>query len=135
MTLIVDASILVKFGVLEDDSDRARMLLLRGNVLIAPDLAVAEVANAFWKKERLGQINPAERSAALAASLGVLNEIVATNELAQRALSLAHLLAHPVYDCFYVALTEARGGTLITANARLLAKLRANDWKGHVEAL
>ena len=40
--------------------------------------------------------------------------------LADRALAIALDLRHPVYDCFYLALAEARGSRLVTADDRLL---------------
>ena len=50
MSLIVDASVAVKWFVEEPDSDRARQLEFADEDLIAPDLALAEVGNALWKK-------------------------------------------------------------------------------------
>ena len=32
-------------------------------------------------------------------------------------------MRHPVYDCIYVALAQAEGATLITADQRLLARV------------
>jgi predicted nucleic acid-binding protein len=43
--------------------------------------------------------------------------------LLSRALTLAQRLRHPVYDCIYVALAQAEGATLITADQRLLARV------------
>ena len=135
MTLIVDASVGVKLGVLEEGADRAKALVKRLEPLVAPELFVAEVCNALWGKEVRGQLALGQRASALASCVGSINELVACADLAERALELAVVLNHPVYDCFYLALTEARGGTFITADARLLARLGQGGWAGRVEAL
>jgi predicted nucleic acid-binding protein len=41
---------------------------------------------------------------------------------------IASQLDHPVYDCFYLALAEARDALLVTADRRLLRKLRGTPW-------
>lgn len=134
MILIVDASVAVKWGVAENDTEQAMLLVDRAPI-IAPDLVVAEVANALWRKELRGELAPAQRLSSLAACLSGYEEFVPATLLAERALDLAVALQHPAYDCFYLALTELRGGTFITADARLLNRLREGGWKGPFEGL
>lgn len=134
MTLIVDASVAIKWGVEEAGSDAAHVLLAR-SPLIAPDLIAAEVANALWKKGLRGEVAEGQMGYSFDACLRSIDELVSTRDLAERALDLAMLLKHPAYDCFYLALTEARGGTFVTADARLLALLAQGGWAGRFEAL
>ena len=42
--------------------------------------------------------------------------------LLPRAAALALELDHPIYDCFYLALSEARTAPLVADDRRLLAK-------------
>lgn len=135
MTLIIDASVAVKLGVVEAGAERARALVARGEKTIAPDILPSEVASALWKKELRGDLDANERVAALVASLDAYDEFASCSELAERALELAIGMRHPVYDCFYLALAEARGGTFITADARLLARLGRGGWAGKFEPL
>lgn len=134
MILIVDASIAIKWSVEEEGADAAHALLRR-KPLMAPDLIVAEVANALWKKCRRGEIAANQLAYAFETSLRLIDELVPTKDLAERALHTATELQHPVYDCFYLALAEVRGGTFITADTRLLTRLAQGGWKGAVEAL
>ena len=54
MTVVIDASVALKWFVEEQGTDQAAALLAGNDLLIAPDLIVAEVANAGWKAVRTG---------------------------------------------------------------------------------
>lgn len=135
MSLIVDASVALKWSVAEPGSAAALALFQRGASVLAPELAVAEVANALWKKVVRGELDDAQAAAALASTLRGYHALVPISGLAARALELAGSLKHPAYDCFYLALADVRGGTFITADARLLSRLSAGGWGGKLEAL
>ena len=130
MTVVVDASVALKWFVAEDDSAAALDLLGSSEVLIAPDLVVAEVSNAAWKAVRSGLMKPEQQDRA-ASRLGfAFDELVPLALLAPRAVVISRLLAHAVYDCFYLALAEARSATLVTADRRLLLRIAGTQWEG-----
>nr|WP_294519284.1 type II toxin-antitoxin system VapC family toxin [uncultured Rhodopila sp.] len=58
----------------------------------------------------------------------VLAALVSLTTLAPRAVTISRELDHPVYDCFYLALAEAREATLVTADARLLRRINRTRW-------
>jgi predicted nucleic acid-binding protein len=66
MTVVIDASVALKWVIEEDGSDRAGALLLE-EPLAAPDLLVVECANVLWAKARRGVLTRALACAALAA--------------------------------------------------------------------
>jgi predicted nucleic acid-binding protein len=68
MSLVVDASVAIKWFVEEVRSDAARAVLDSGEPLIAPDLIVPEACNAAWKKVRRGELSQ-EHGAAVARAL------------------------------------------------------------------
>lgn len=135
MNLVVDASVAVKLGVFEEGALEARQLLNRGASIKAPDLLVSEVSSALWRKELKGDLSTAERRAGLAAALSAFDDFAPCKDLADRALDLAVSLKHPVYDCFYLALAEREGATFVTADARLIHRLRESGWAGSFEPL
>ena len=133
MTFVLDASVALKWYVPEDDADLADDILRPGQELIAPQIIVAEVANTSWRLVRRGQLDPKQHyriAASIARPFAMLAPLTA---LLPRAAAIALELDHPIYDCFYLALSEARTAPLITDDRKLLAKLQATTFQ--VQAL
>lgn len=122
MSLIVDASIAVKWVAEESGSERARALYISDDCW-APSLILAEVGNALWKKRRMKLVSPEQAAAALGA-LPSRIRLFDMAELAPRALALAIEFDHPIYDCFYLALAEREHAPLVSADKALIAKAR-----------
>lgn len=130
---VIDASVAVKWVVEEAGSTQA--LRLRGHRLAAPDLLIAECANIIWKKHRLGELTDPEAAVAIRLLTRVDIELVPGRQLASRALQLAGQLDHSAYDCMYLALAEAAAQPFVTADVRLLRKLRAEDWQARLRVV
>lgn len=124
MKLVVDASIAIKWIIGEDGSTEA-VELLKTAAMAAPDLLVAECANILWKKVQRTELTAAE--AALCARLlqRVDIEIHPTRHLLETATQMAVELNHPAYDCVYLSLAVANGWRFVTADDRLLRKIRS----------
>ena len=122
-TLIVDASIAIKWVVEEEGSDLA-IALRAGYRFAAPDLFAAECANILWKKTQRGELTRDEASMAarLIERSGV--ELFSGRPLIGEATELALDLGHPAYDCFYICLAVRQKCRFVTADERLLAALR-----------
>ena len=56
MSLVVDASVVIKWFIDEPLHENARQLLTEREVLHAPDLLIPEVGNIAWKKMMRGEI-------------------------------------------------------------------------------
>jgi predicted nucleic acid-binding protein len=93
--------------------------------LLAPDLFPTEVANALLVAQRRGRILPGQGPIFLADLLTTLPHIhPSLPDLAPRAYTIAELTQASVYDCLYVALAEQEQCELITADDKLVNKLR-----------
>lgn len=123
MTLVVDASVVTKWVLDEDGSDRANALRNEDD-LIAPSLVASEVGNALWKAVGRGDIVRADALAVLRSVLRPFSRLVPNEELNVRALEFAIDLDHPIYDCFYLALAERESVTLVSADAALVTKAK-----------
>ena len=124
MTLIVDASVAVKWVVDEPGSDKALALYADEGDLAAPTLILAEVGNALWKKYRKNLVTGPQLKLALESLPRFFEHLCDLPELAPRARELALRLDQPIYDCFYLALAERESAALVTADARLFAAAR-----------
>ena len=124
MSLIVDASVAVKWVVPEPDSVKARTLQDEEGDLLAPTLAIPEIANALWKYARRGEITREQACDALHIASRLIGRLIPVEDLAQQAVELAIRLEHPVYDCFYLALAAREGIPVVTADGDLYATAR-----------
>lgn len=119
-SVIVDASVAIKWLVNEPDSDVASQLLF-DQQLFAPDLLTIEVANALWSMVRRKFVVVDIAASAMTAFSEADIEFRSLMGLPASALRLALELAHPVYDCIYLALALDIGHPVITADKRFYA--------------
>ena len=132
MTRLIDASVVIKWMVTEVGSEHA--MKLYGADLAAPDLMLIELANILWKKARQGEIVPVQAALGLAEAQAMIN-IMPMSGLEARALEIALELAHPVYDCVYLALAEALDTVMVTADTRLLKACAGTAMARYAEPL
>lgn len=117
MTLVVDASVALKWVLLEEDRERA-LALLAEDELIAPDLLHVECANALTMRVRRGLISPVDARDALQVILNTPVLIRTSASLVAKALDLSIELGRSAYDSLYLALALAEGAILVTADGK-----------------
>lgn len=54
--IVVDASVALKWFLIEPGAEEARRLVETEIMLLAPDLLVAEVCNGAWRAARMGRL-------------------------------------------------------------------------------
>lgn len=116
--IVVDASVVVT-GLADDgaDGDAVRDRL-RGERLVAPHLLDLEVASAWRRLAAAGLLDDRRVVLALQDLRSLRVERVAHLPLLPRCWELRGNLT--VHDAAYVALAEATGSTLVTADRRLV---------------
>jgi predicted nucleic acid-binding protein len=116
MTLIVDASICVKWFIDEDRADDARLIADDPN-LLAPTFVLLETYHVVWKRSRRQELLQAQ-----AANVLMLQRVISRFEPDQNLVNLAADLAnshhHAIYDCLYIALAALQHAPLITADEK-----------------
>ena len=124
MSLVVDASVALRWYVEAPGSRAAVALLGRGETLVAPDLIVCELSNAAWKLARRGEISEEHGSSIAAAAATGFARLVPAAELAGQAWRIARELDHPVYDCLYLRLAEVRWSSMLWSRVPAMASGR-----------
>lgn len=128
MKYVLDSSVALKWVLPEVDS--AKAIRLRdgyGNgvhQLLAPDLFPPEIANGLASAERQKRIRTGESPIFLNDVLRAAPALVHSSPLLLRAMEIAISTKQAVYDCIYVALAEAEGCELVTADDKLARSLR-----------
>ena len=128
MTLVVDARVALKWKLVESGAEPARQILANDDSLVAPELVVAEVCNACWLACRRGEISPVQQAQIAVDITRIFDRLEGLVPHAARAVAIARELDHPVYDCFYLAVSEALDAPLVTADGRLLARVASTPF-------
>lgn len=125
-TLVVDASVVAKWFVPEEDSDKAVRLRNRhveGTLtLMAPDLLVYEVANALAYHPEIEEDGLREDLEAL--FMIDIELVPPSTELMASIAEKARLNAVSVYDSSYLALAELTATNLVTADRKFHEKVK-----------
>ncbi len=135
MTIVVDASVALRWCFQLNKSDRAEKLLRSDHHLIAPDLVIAEITNAAWKFVIFDKMAAETAAAAVRQIVKAFEELVPVSALRDRALAIAVELQHPAYDCFYLALAERSTSRLVTADERLIRRCAGTPFRKLVQSL
>lgn len=134
-TITIDSSVAAKWFLAEEGADRAALLAGSDDMLCAPDLLIAEVGNVFWKACRQARASYENAVKAMKLLPSLFDEFIPHAEHARRALDLSLSLDHPIYDCFYIAIAEAREAPLVTADRKLIRKLAGTQHEQLVRSL
>ncbi len=132
MTLVVDASVAVKFLVREHDTDQARKLITSPEVLIAPDWLLIDAANTFWKKVKRSELLAIHAERHMDDLPLFFGKLFSSAELAEESLKLALRLKHPVYGCVYLALAVREKTRLVTADESFHSRVVENGMGGQI---
>ena len=135
MTWVVDSSVAIQWFVPDRLSSVALGLLDDPQPLLAPDLIATEVVNALWRRERQVGVAPLDLPGAIAVlTVGAIRLRPAT-ELLAVAVELARRVGRSVPECLYLALAVDADGTLVTADRRLVDRLKPTPYGRRVALL
>jgi len=117
--LVADASIVIKWILEEPGSDDAALLIANADHVYAPEIVLAECANAIWKRVARGWMDIENALLPLSDLMALPVLLVGLRALTPSALDLALAYGHPIHDCYYLAAAVAHDCPLATADRRL----------------
>jgi predicted nucleic acid-binding protein len=139
VSLVIDASVVIKAYVPEILSDKAAEVMSRvadGElVLLAPDLLYPETGNILWKKRRLHELTVAEVDEIVDAITSLPIKIEASRPVMPLAVTIAMQSGITVYDAMYVAVARIYETRMITADKKLVDALLKTEFSGYVQWL
>lgn len=115
MTVVIDASVALKW-VIEEDGSEAAAGLLNAETLVAPGLLLVECADVLWAKVRRRSITREQADAALLAIQAAPLDVRPSVDYVTAAQVIAFDLDQTVYDSLYLAVAVAERTKLITAD-------------------
>lgn len=121
--IVVDASVAVKWFV-EERGHAAALRASEDLDLAAPDRLLLEVANVLRRKVKQREIATHQAAVAVSRLPGLIDTIVPSASILDRAFDLADRLDHSVYDCAYLACALHLDIRLLTADGRFAGKAR-----------
>lgn len=119
--IVVDASVAVQWIAAEADSEHSEALLGRGD-LIAPELLQVEVANVICRKVGAGDMTLEQGREGLELIAAEVEIEPLDRAWLDRALDIAIQMAHPIYDCIYLAMAQQFEARLLTRDRRLVSR-------------
>ena len=126
-TYVLDTSVVVKWFVVEENSDKAEKFMLdfqRGEInVIVPTLLEYEVANVLWVKRREGISK--EEAVEIIKDLENIDLPTKTAfELMEQAQEFSYKYDVAIYDAMFLALAHQHSCEFITADKKLCNKVK-----------
>lgn len=120
-TLVLDASVAVKWFIEEEDTDKALLIrkryIERALELIAPDLVIYEIVNAMAEYSGMSDRHLEENIQSL---FGLELDFVApSSDLIAKIASSARKLRISTYDSSYLSMADYMGTYVVTADREL----------------
>jgi predicted nucleic acid-binding protein len=84
----------------------------------APELLIAEAANALGKYVRTRELTVASALERLQAARVLVDAFIPTVDLVEEAFFVSSRNRHPIYDLLYAVLARRRGAVLLTLDRR-----------------
>ena len=117
--VVVDASVSIKWHLPEPDWEAALALQSGPDELIAPVIWLGEMTNAVWAAVQTRRITVDDARVIVRELQSAPVALRALDDLLSDAFEIAAEIPHPIYDCLYLALAQAEGCQVVTADKRL----------------
>jgi predicted nucleic acid-binding protein len=131
-SLVVDASVAIKWYLPEIHADAAIRCLDEKYDLLVPDLFLAEFGSILWKKCRIGEVTHTEALTIFSALWKVPIKKYRLEELIMPAFELATGLDKTIYDSIYLALAVFEDCKLLTADRKFYDVVSVSSYSENI---
>ncbi len=120
MIAVLDASVAVEIVLQRSQAEMFSNYIEGVDWLISPYLFIAEVANVFWKYQKLAGFPFLICETAMEKAIGLPDDYINEHELYREAFKLASTMNHSVYDMLYLVVARRHNATLLTLDKKLI---------------
>jgi len=128
MARIIDASAAIALIVESPRTRTVRKIFSSTAQLTAPDILIAETANAIWNHRRTHAFS-SKYVGDFLEGLSVNVSMVSSAALVAEAYAIAIELNHPAYDALYLALAKRDTTQIVTFDERLVRKVSGTRYE------
>jgi predicted nucleic acid-binding protein len=119
MIVTLDVSAAIEIILQKDKKDKFDKVYKSAKWVIAPDLFVSEITNAFWKYNRAGILDRENCMQYVEDGINMIDDFIEAKEIWKEALGESIKNNHSVYDMCYAILTRRHDGVLISNDKEL----------------
>ena len=124
MNAVLDTSAAAAIVLQRRGSDPLVTAVQDADLVLVPQLFVAEIVNTFWKYHHLHDMPLPDCQAALEDAIALPDEIVAHEALYREVFGMACQSSSPAYDMFFLVLARRNDALLVTADVKLTERAR-----------
>lgn len=130
--IVVDASAAIRWFMPAVPGQAPHGLPATDDALVAPDLFIAEVRSAALTYLRKGELKREQARAMIDTIDQLMAGYFPLDDFREAAWTMALDYDHSPYDCFYIAVAESIGSSLVTADERLIRKFASTGHARHI---
>ena len=119
MIVVLDASAAIKIILNHTSAKGFSDVLKKSDWVIAPDIFVSEVTNAFWKYHQFEDLPLQECENSLNNTISLIDDFIKAGELYQEAFSFSCQVNHSVYDSMYLICTRRHNALFLSVDNKL----------------
>ena len=129
MIAVLDPSAAAELILNRPQKGKIEEYVLNADLVIAPDLFIAEISNVFWKYHHFESLSSEICEELVEKSIQLIDKFESGSTLYREAFQLACETKHPVYDAFYLVLTRRNNGILVSLDKKLNAIAKSQKIK------
>lgn len=132
MSVVIDATVAVKWYFPEVYCDECLALLDQAEELVVPDLLFTQVGTAVWKRVKSNELKPVVAEGIMSNLSRLPLRRVSNDQLIGDAMKIATLSTRTFQEAIYFALAMRCETPLVTADRRWYSLLNTGPMKNHL---